>query len=178
MLSTYLLGLLFLALFIPFQLGVNVPVFLTCVYIVTFNYQKRSDAPIDRGSTSLFLIVMIASLPFVLYDGSPFRVLHFVLLMGAVMFQLFTMFSCRAYPRLSESWLYDLANAVFLTPLANLDAFWRVLARRFGQSRFRTVLLVFSGLAVAPVSYTHLDVYKRQSRNRQISQEFSPRRTL
>ncbi len=35
------------------------------------------------------------------------------------------------------------------TPLANLDAFWRVLARRFGQSRFRTVLLVFSGLAVA-----------------------------
>ena len=149
MFSTYLLGLLFLALFIPFQLGVNVPVFLTCVYIVAFNYQKRSDAPIDRGSTSLFLIVMIASLPFVLYDGSPFRVLHFVLLMGAVMFQLFTMFSCRAYPRLSESWLYDLANAIFLTPLANLDAFWRVLARRFGQSRFRTVLLVFSGLAVA-----------------------------
>ncbi len=52
MLSTYLLGLLFLALFIPFQLGVNVPVFLTCVYIVAFNYQnartRRSTAAPHR----------------------------------------------------------------------------------------------------------------------------------
>lgn len=149
MIPVYVLSILFLALFFPFKLGVNVPIFLICVYIVAFAYQKRSDAPIDRGSTSLLLIVMIASLPFVLYDGSPFRVLHFVMLMGAVFFQLFTMFSCRAYPRLSESWLYDLANAVVFTPFANLDAFWRVLARRFSRSRFRTVLLVLAGIAVA-----------------------------
>ncbi len=149
MLAVYLLSILFLTLFLPFQLGVNVPIFLTCVYIVAFSYQKRANAPIDSGSTSLLLIVVIASLPFVLYDNSPFRVLHFVMLMGAVMFQLFTMFSCRAYPRLSESWLYDLANAVLFTPLANLDAFWRVLAHRFGESRFRTVLLVFAGIAVS-----------------------------
>lgn len=149
LIPAYLLSILFLALFFPFKLGVNVPVFLLCVYIAAFGYQKQSNAPIDRGSTSLFLIVMIASLPFVLYDESPFRVLHFVILMAAVLFQLFTMFSCRAYPRLSESWLFDLANAVLFTPLANLDAFWRVLARRFSQSRFRTLLLVLAGIAVA-----------------------------
>lgn len=145
----YLLGILFLALFFPFKLGVNVPIFVTCVYIVAFGYQKLTDAPVDRGSTTLFLIVMIASLPFVLYDESPFRVLHFLILMGAVLFQCYTMFSCRAFPRLSECWLYDLANAVVFTPLFNLDAFWRVLARRFAQSRFRTVLLILSGIAVA-----------------------------
>lgn len=147
--EVYLLSILFLALFLPFQLGVNVPIFLTCVYIVAFSYQKRANAPIDGGSTSLLLIVVIASLPFVLYDNSPFRILHFTMLIGAVIFQLFTMFSCRAYPRLSESWLYDLANAVLFTPLSNLDAFWRVLARRFGESRFRTILLVLAGIAVS-----------------------------
>lgn len=145
----YLLSIVFLLLFFPFKLGVNVPIFLTCIYIVAFTYQKYANVPIDRGSISLFLVVMIASLPFVLYDESPFRVLHFIILMGAVLFQLFTMFCCRAYPRLSESWLYDLANAVIFTPLANLDAFWRVIARRFSRSRFRTLLLILAGIAIA-----------------------------
>ena len=145
----YLLGLLFTALFVPFRLGVNVPIFVLCVYIAAFRYQIQADVPTDRGSTTLLLIVMIATLPFVLYDASPFRILHFAVLMAAVLFQLYTMFSCRAYPRLSENWLYDLGNAVFLTPLANLDAFWRVLVQRFGQGRFRSILTVVGGILVA-----------------------------
>ena len=149
LLPVYVLGLLFLFLFTPFRLGVNVPIFVICVYITAFWYQRRADAPMDRGSTSLLLIVMIASLPFVLYDVSPFRVLHFVVLMGAVLFQLYTMFSCRAYPLLSENWLYDLVNAVILTPLANADAFWRVLVLRFHDSRSRTWLLAAAGILVA-----------------------------
>lgn len=149
LLPVYLLGLLFPALFTPFQLGVNVPVFVICIYICVFRYQRRADVPVDRGGTSLMLIVMIASLPFVLYDVSPFRVLHFAVLMGVVLFQIYTMFSCRAYPLLSENWLYDFINAVFVTPLANLDAFVRVLIQRFRQNRSRTWLTVAAGILVA-----------------------------
>lgn len=149
LLPAFLLGLLFPALFFPFQLGVNVPIYIICVYITVFRYQRRANAPMDRGSTSLLLIVMIASLPFVLYDVSPFRMLHFAVLMGAVLFQIYTMFSCRAYPLLSENWLYDFANAVFFTPLANLDAFPRTLVQRLRQSRSRTWLTILCGILVA-----------------------------
>lgn len=149
LLPVYLLSVLFLVLFVPFDLGVNVPIFITAIYIAAFAYQKRSGARIDRGSTTLLLIVMVASLPFVLYDSSPFRVLHFLILMGAVFFQLYTMFSCRAYPRLSDGMVFDLGNAVLTTPLRNLDAFWRVMSHRFGHGRFRTLLLILCGVAVA-----------------------------
>ena len=149
LLPVYLLSVLFLALFVPFDLGVNVPIFIISIYIAAFSYQKHSGTRIDRGSTTLLLIVTVASLPFVLYDSSPFRVLHFLILMGAVFFQLFTMYSCRAYPRLSDGMVFDLGNAVFCAPVRNLDAFWRVMNHRHGHGRYRTVLLILCGIAIA-----------------------------
>lgn len=115
-------------LFVPINLGVNVPLFILILYITVFSYQGRAKSESDRGSIYLLLIVLLASLPFILYDTSPFRILEFILLNFFVIFQIFTMYGCRYYKQLfSENWLIDAFNAVVFMPFANYDALWRVL---------------------------------------------------
>lgn len=146
------LSLIAMVLFIPLELGVNVPVFIFTVYIVVFSYQGRAGSEADRGSIYLLLIVLVASLPFLLYDTSPFRILQFVLLGFFVLFQVFTMYGCRYYKRLfSENWLFDACNAVIFMPFSNFDALTRVL-RTAPKPRRRLLTAVFTvfGILTAP----------------------------
>ena len=83
------IALLAIVLFVPFALGINVPLFIIALYCVVFTYQGRAHSESDRGSIYLLLIVLIASLPFLLYDTSPFRIAQFVLLFFCVLFQIF-----------------------------------------------------------------------------------------
>ncbi len=147
-----ILSLLALVLFIPLELGVNVPAFIFAIYIVVFCYQGRARSESDRGSIYLLLIVLVASLPFLLYDTSAFRILQFILLGFFVLFQVFTMYGRRYYKRLfSENWLFDAGNAVIFMPLANFDALIRVLngLPKPKRALYFTLFAIFS-ILIAP----------------------------
>lgn len=147
-----ILSLLAIVLFTPLELGVNVPAFIFAVYTVVFSYQGRAKSEADRGSIYLLLIVLVAILPFLLYDTSPFRIFAFVLLGFFVLFQVFTMYGCRYYKRLfSENWLFDACNAVIFMPFANFDALLCVLRATPKRRRvLNTVIFVVFALLFAP----------------------------
>lgn len=160
-----ILSLLAIVLFIPLELGVNVPAFIFAVYIAVFSYQGRAGSESDRGSIYLLLIVLVASLPFLLYDTSPFRILQFVLLIFFALFQVFTMYGCRYYKRLfSENWLFDACNAVIFMPFANFDALIRVLhAAPKRQGKLYAAGLAVSGMVAAPALTIFLSGAGRKS---------------
>ena len=142
-----LLSLLAAALFVPLELGVNVPVFIFLLYVAVFAYQGRTKSKSDRDSIYFLLIVLLASLPFILYDTSPFRILQFALLGFFVLFQIFTMYGCRKYKHLSsECWLYDAVNAVVFMPFANVPAALKILL----SSRMRTAFVILSAFVLSP----------------------------
>ncbi len=146
------IALLAILLFVPFALGINVPLFLLALYCVVFTYQGRAHSESDRGSIYLLLIVLIVVLPFLLYDTSPFRILQFILLFFCALFQIFTMYGCRYYKRLfSENWLFDAVNAVLFMPFANLPALMHALrALSGGRKALTTAALGLFGLLFAP----------------------------
>lgn len=152
------IALLAIVLFVPFALGINVPLFIIALYCVVFTYQGRARSESDRGSIYLLLIVLIASLPFLLYDTSPFRIAQFVLLFFCVLFQIFTMYGCRFYKRLfSENWLFDAANAVFFMPFANFSALLQAMRALSGAKKARTAaVLCILGLLIAPALTIYL----------------------
>jgi len=148
-----LLTLAAFVLFIPMELGVNVPLFTFLFYVVVFAYQGRTKSDSDRGSIYLMLIAMIAVLPFILYDTSPFRILQFILLIGFVLHQVFTMYGCRHFKGiLQENWGYDALNATVFMPIANFDTLWRTVFALPQKKRLQILTLLLSvGLIAAPV---------------------------
>ncbi len=146
------IALLAILLFVPFELGINVPLFIIALYCVVFTYQGQARSESDRGSIYLLLIALIAVLPFLLYDTSPFRIAQFILLVFCVLFQIFTMYGCRYYKHLfSENWLFDAVNAIFIMPFANLGMLPRaVRALDGGRKTLTAALLGIFGLLFAP----------------------------
>lgn len=145
-------------LFVPFNLGVNVPAFLLALYIVVFSYQGRAGSESDRGSIYLLLLVLIGILPFLLYDTSPFRILQFVLLCFCVLFQIYTMYGRRYYKQLfSEDWLFDAINGIFVMPFANFPVLFRALSALPKEKKALnyTLLSVF-GFLFAPALTVYL----------------------
>ena len=59
-----------------------------------------------------------------------------------------------------------ISGALFFTGfqvIPALETTFTVMGERVGNNMNIIIVLIFLGMIVAPVSYTHLDVYKRQS---------------
>ncbi len=144
------MGYLFVRCLLNVGSGLAVVFFMAGVYGTTAVYMRAAKIkPVWSGATLAWTaMTALLTVPFALFDGRDGRMLAVLLcLMCTAAVQLYSMLGCRMRGFTEEAYL-DWADAVLVTPFANLGASWRTVGAVVKRGKVRAALGVFVGFLV------------------------------